>query len=229
MQLHFDIFSQRANNSSRYRPCLQSLYTMQHFVFFGACIIQCFITRTTLDHQLVFKVYLGSHFSSYVVFPSASAFIFFKLNVRPLSWNCHGRCPQCQDLVARPTHLCGSLRGVDGTRDAMFYPGSAPHGGSKSLHPTSLILMMMMITVTRVLYLKSYCLNLTCPTCGTCQSCPLLGSLAPPYICWRGGLHVESYQDQDQSISNTNRIQVQVLTLCKINIPHAFLLKPAHH
>ena len=58
----------------------------------------------------------------------------------------------------------------------MFYPGSAPHGGGKSLHPASLILMMM-ITVTRVLYLESYCLNLTCPTCGTCESCPSWGAL----------------------------------------------------
>ena len=58
----------------------------------------------------------------------------------------------------------------------MFYPGSAPHGGGKSLHPASLILMMM-ITVTRVLYLESYCLNLTCPTCGTCVSCSSWGSL----------------------------------------------------
>ena len=58
-----------------------------------------------------------------------------------------------------------------------FYPGSAPHGGGKSLRPASLILMMIMITVTRVLYLESYCLNLTCPTCGTCESCPSWGAL----------------------------------------------------
>ena len=29
--------------------------------------------------------------------------------------------------------------------------------------------------------------------------------------------------------SNTNRIQVLVLTPYKVNIPHAFPLKPAHH
>ena len=30
-----------------------------------------------------------------------------------LSWICHGRCPRGKDLVVRPTHLCGSLRGVE--------------------------------------------------------------------------------------------------------------------
>ena len=35
-------------------------------------------------------------------------------------------------------------------RDAMFYPGSAPHGGGKSLHPAPLILIMVMLTITRV-------------------------------------------------------------------------------
>ena len=72
----------------------------------------------------------------------------------------------------------------------MFYPGSAPHGGGKSLHPASLILIMM-ITVTRVLYLESYCLNLTCPTCGTCQSCPSWGAL-PLLIYVEGAVYMTS-------------------------------------
>ena len=73
----------------------------------------------------------------------------------------------------RSTHLCASLRGVEwDERREVFYPGSAPHGGGKSLHPALLILMMM-ITITRVLYLESYrlvCLTLTCPTRETCPS-----------------------------------------------------------
>ena len=54
----------------------------------------------------------------------------------------------------------------------MFYPGLAPHGGGKSLHPASLILMMMNM-ITRGLYLGSYrlvCLTLICPTRKTCPS-----------------------------------------------------------
>lgn len=73
----------------------------------------------------------------------------------------------------------------------MFYPGSAPHGGGKSLHHASLILMMMMITVTRVLSLESYCLNLTCPTCGTCESCPSWGAL-PLLIYVEGAVYMTS-------------------------------------
>ena len=72
----------------------------------------------------------------------------------------------------------------------MFYPGSAPHGGGKSLHPASLILMMM-ITVTRVFFLESYCLNLTCPTCGTCESCPPWGAL-PLLIYVEGAVYMTS-------------------------------------
>ena len=55
------------------------------------CCILCFLVLasfsviiwTTLDHYLVFKVHVASHFSSYVDFWSASAFVFFKLNVHP--------------------------------------------------------------------------------------------------------------------------------------------------
>ena len=67
----------------------------------------------------------------------------------------------------------------------MFYPGSAPHGGGKSLHPASLILMMM-ITVARVLYLESYCLNLTRPTCGTCESFAPFGEPCPSLYMLKG-------------------------------------------
>ena len=72
----------------------------------------------------------------------------------------------------------------------MFYPGSAPHDGGKSLHPASLILMMM-TTVTRVLYLESYCLNLTCPTRGTCESLPSWGAL-PLLIYVEGAVYMTS-------------------------------------
>ena len=72
----------------------------------------------------------------------------------------------------------------------MFYPGSVPHDGGKSLHPTSLILMMM-TTVTRVFYLESYCLNLTCPTCESCESCPSWGSL-PLLIYVEGAVYMTS-------------------------------------
>ena len=65
VQLHFDIFSQRTNNSSRYRPCQQSLYTILHFVFFGAYIIQCFI--------------IWNYFGSLAGFQSACSFTFLKL------------------------------------------------------------------------------------------------------------------------------------------------------
>ena len=109
----------------------------------------------------------------------------------------------------------------------MFYPGLAPHSGGKSLHPASLILMMI-ITVTRVLYLERYCLNLTCPTCGTCQSCPFWEAL-PLLIYVEGAGYMWSPIRIRTSLpSNTNRIQVQVLAPCKINVPHAFPLKPAH-
>ena len=112
---------------------------------------------------------------------------------------------------------------MSGTRDTMFYPGSAPHGGGKSLHPASLILMMM-ITVTRVLYLESYCLNLTCPTCGTCESCPSWGAL-PLLIYVEGvGYMWSPIRIRISLPSNTNRIQVLVLNPCKIIFLLPFLL-----
>ena len=88
---------------------------------------------------------------------------------------------------------------------------------------------MMMITVTRVLYFQSYYLNLTCPTCGTCESSPFWGAL--PLLIYVEG---EGYMWIPIKIrtslpSNTSWIQVQVLTPCKINVPHAFPRKLAHH
>ena len=45
---------------------------------------------------------------------------------RQLSWICHGRCPHEKDLVMRPTHLCGSLRGVERDERREFFTQVRP-------------------------------------------------------------------------------------------------------
>ena len=64
VQLHLDIFSQRTTNLGRYIPCLQSLYTMLHFVFLVLAS---------------FSVYNLNYFGSLGGFQSACSFTFLKL------------------------------------------------------------------------------------------------------------------------------------------------------
>ena len=84
VQLHFDIFSHRTNNSSRYIPCQQSLYTMLHFVSFWCLHHLVFYNLELLWIISWFSKCMQLHISQVMlIFGVQVPSYFFKLNFLP--------------------------------------------------------------------------------------------------------------------------------------------------
>mgnify|MGYP005828797495 CR=1 FL=1 len=133
----------------------------------------------------------------------------------------------------RPTHLCGSLRGVD--RDERREADQHIRQGFRQLRaPGNIIgniptccLLLGLIMLMRELPHKLALLIVS--SLRDYSSPPSWGAL-PLLIFVEGASYMTSPSRIRTGLSsNTNQIQVRVLTPFKGKIPHTFSLKPAHH